>query len=93
MERLERSELVELSINKVEERLFWVDSLPCDRLNCIYLSPEADETQGMRFSGGFPLLWDYQQDELAGPKLYDEDHTYRVTAVDYRHNNIWLEEV
>ncbi len=75
------------------ELLFWIDSLPCDRQNCIYLTPVETSLKRIKLTGGIPFLWKYDDEEVVGPNLFDDDLTYRVVGVDYRTNCIWVEEI
>lgn len=67
-----------------------IDSLPYDDQNGIYLKYLGNDTIGMKMMGIIPFFWDINDDKITGPDLYDDDHTYRVTGVDYKNNIIWL---
>jgi hypothetical protein len=75
-----------------KELLFWIDLLPCDRKNCLYLTHVESDSRGMKMTGGIPFLWEYDGQKILGPDIYDEDNTYRVTDVDYQNNCIWIEK-
>lgn len=53
---------------------------------------ETDDI-GFKMYGDLPNLWDINGDKLIGPELYDDDHQYKVTNVDYDKSLIWLIEI
>ncbi len=74
------------------ELLFRTNSRSGQSQNNLYLTPVANERHGLKLTGGIPFLWDYDGQKVVGPGLYDDDHSYQVVDVDYRHNYIWLAE-
>lgn len=80
-------------LNDGNEVFLRIDSLPYDNKNGVYLNHLQDDEAGMKFKGNLPFLWKNDGDKLSGPDLYDDDHTYRVTGVDYPANYIWLQRL
>lgn len=75
-----------------KELLFWINSISSEKSNT-YLSHIDTDSKGMKCTGGFPLLWDYEDGHVLGPTLYDDHNVYRVADVDYPNNCIWLEQI
>lgn len=85
--------IIGMLLNDGNELQFWIDSVAYDENNALYLNHIDNDSRGMKFSGGFPFLWEYDEENVLGPNIYDENDVYRVTAVDYPNNNIWLEKI
>lgn len=76
--------------NDANEWLFRVDFLPFNANSGIYLTYIENDNLGMKMTGGIPFLWDFGGKDLKGPRLYDDNHIYKVVNVDYQNNLIWL---
>ncbi len=82
-----------MHLKNESEAQFWIKSSSYGNKNCVYLTPIETKAKRIKMTGGIPFLWEYNGTEVIGPDLYDDDRIYRVIDVDYRHNDIWLEEV
>jgi hypothetical protein len=75
-----------------EEKFFFIDSLEWE--NAILLKYIGADEYGMKMEGIFPAFWCRKHDDyFIGPMIYDDDHIYEVSNVDYEDYLIWLYRV